>query len=196
MAVPTSRRSAAFCTITIMFGRVIPIANPSIAIATITRASGVLGLTAASPANPTAPSAKPVRMMALVRPSLRAIWPPVKAPMVFSNRNGVTRKPEAEASAPRISWKNSGSRKVVPSSPTALRKASITPRVNTISLNMRGGRIGSGARRSCHTRVPNSTMAAAIRPTIGADHQGYSDPPQLNTSRKAVTPPVSRAAPI
>ncbi len=53
VAVPTSRRSAAFCTMTMTFGMVMPMPKPSSAMATITRASGVLGRTAARPAKPT-----------------------------------------------------------------------------------------------------------------------------------------------
>ena len=39
------------------------------------------------------------------------------------------------------------------------------------------------------------TADTASRPRIGNDSQGYSEPPQLSTSRNAVTPPVSSAAP-
>ena len=85
---------------------------------------------------------------------------------------------------------------MVPSRAEPVRNASMTPRVNTDSWNMRGGRIGSTARRSFHTSNTNSSTVAAARPTITTDSQGYSVPPQLSTSRKHVTPPVSRVAPI
>ena len=133
--------------------------------------------------------------IARVRPIRRATCPDKYAPTTVAPRNGTTSKPLLDASTPKMSWKYSGSRNVAPNSPSELTHAINTPRRNTLSPNSRGGRIGSGARRSCQTSRPSRTTADAAVPRIIGDDHGYSTPPQLSVSKQHVTPPTRNAAP-
>ena len=67
--------------------------------------------------------------------------------------------------------------------------------LKTLERNSVSGTIGSCARRSCHRNAASRTTPATPSPTIVAEPQAYSVPPQVVSRISAPTPPLRSVAP-
>jgi hypothetical protein len=93
------------------------------------------------------------------------------------------------------SCRKTGRKMIDPNIVSPTRKLAADDTVKIESLNRRNGRMGSGARRSCHTNRLIDTIPASDRPMISGDDHSYSVPPHVVTRTMQVTAPISRPEP-
>ena len=110
--------------------------------------------------------------------------------------SGASRRPDAVASTPATSWKNTGRKKIPPRKMNPLATFITLTIRNVALLNNRSGTNGSRATRSRRMKsAANATHATASKPISNETHW-KSFPPVVVSTTSAASDPVNRPEPM